>query len=83
MNTLWLSNLEILFEERRADFKREMDQLHLLREAELAYGPRLNWLERRLQTLGIWMMRTGERLRNRYNAPTPLPGWHQSKSLAR
>jgi hypothetical protein len=83
MNTLWLSNLEILYKERRADFRREMEQLNLIREAENAYGARQSWLERNLHRLGSWMMLAGERLRNRYHAPTPLPRWYQSRSLAR
>ena len=44
MNTLWLSNLEILMEERRADFRREMEQLRLEREAQTTKPRNLNWL---------------------------------------
>lgn len=83
MNALWLSNLEILHEERLADLRREVEHLNLIREAENASNSRQNRLKRRLHSLGDWMMRTGERLQKHYHAPTPLPGDYQSKSLAR
>ncbi len=62
MNTLWLSNLEILMEERRADFSREMEQLRLEREAISTKPRKSNWLDHRMHDLSMWMVTTGERL---------------------
>jgi hypothetical protein len=83
MNTLWLSNLEILMEERRADFCREMEQLRLEREAQTTKPHKLNWLECRLHDLSMWMISTGERLHQRYHDPAPIPRWYQSFKVAR
>jgi hypothetical protein len=83
MNTLWLSNLEILMEEHRADFCREMEQLRLEREAQTTKPHKLNWLERRLHDLSMWMISTGEHLHQRYHDPAPIPRWYQSFKVAR
>ena len=83
MNTLWLSNLEILMEERRADFRREMEQLRLEREAQIAKQRKVNWLERRMHSFSMWMISTGERLHQRYHEPVPVPRWYQSFKVAR
>ena len=83
MNTLWLSNLEILMEEHRADFRREMEQLRLEREAQTTKPHRANWLERRMHDFSMWMISTGERLHQRYHVPVPVPRWYQSFKVAR
>ena len=83
MNTLWLSNLEILMEERRADFSREMEQLRLEREAISTKPHKSNWMDHRMHDLSMWMVTTGERLRHRYHNPAPVPRWYQSFKIAR
>ena len=83
MNTLWLSNLEILMEERRADFRREVEQLRLESEAINARPRKPNWVDRKVHDLSVWMVTTGERLHRRYHDPFPLPRWYQSFKVAR
>ena len=83
MNTLWLSNLEILMEERRADFSREMEQLRLEREATSTKPRKSNWLDHRMHDLSMWMVTTGERLHRKYHNPAPVPRWYQSFKIAR
>ena len=83
MNSLGLSNLEFLMNERCAHFRREIDQLRLEREA-LASRPRTpGWVERRLHDFSFWMMSTGERMHRRYHNPTLNPRWYQSLKVAR
>jgi hypothetical protein len=83
MNTLWLSNLEIVNEEWRADFRRKMMQLRLEREA-LATKPRKpNWMAHRMHDFSVWLMVTGARLHRRYHEPAPIPRWYQSFKVAR
>ena len=77
----WLP--EKLVETRRADFRREIEQLNLVHEAENAYGARQSWVGQQLHDLGVWMMTTGERLHKRYHAPEPLPRCYQGATLAR
>ncbi len=62
MNTLWLSNVEVLMEERRADFQREMVQLRLEREALATRSQKPTWMENRMHAFSMWMISTGERL---------------------
>jgi len=83
MNTLWLSNIEILAEEQRADFRREMEKYRLEREAESTKPRRPNWLEHRIHDLSVWMVTTGERLYQRYYEIDPVPRWYQSFKVAR
>lgn len=83
MNTLWLSNIEFLAQEERADFRREMEQFRLEREAQSTKPHKLNWMERRMRDFSQWMMFTGERLRRRYSDTTPVPRWYQSFKVAR
>lgn len=83
MNTLWLSNLEILNEERRADFRREMEQIRLEYEVKSTRARKTNLLDRGMTALSTWLVATGERLHRRYSDPTPLPRWYQSFKLAR
>lgn len=83
MNSFWLSNLEILMEERRADFRREIEQLHLEREALAAKPRKPGWVEHRLHDFSIWMMTTGERMHRRTHHPAPIPRWYQSLKVAR
>ena len=42
----WLS--EKLIETRRDDFRREIEQINLVREAESAYDARQSWIKRQL-----------------------------------
>lgn len=83
MNTLWLSNLEILMEERRADFRREIEQLRLEREATSTKPHNPNWMERRLHDFSMWMISAGTRLHSRYHDTAPVPRWYQSFKVAR
>ena len=83
MNTLWLSNLEVLMEEHRADFRREMEQLRLEREAQSTKAHKPNWIERKMHDLSYWMVTTGERLHRRYHETDPIPRWYQSFKVAR
>ena len=83
MNTLWLSNVEILAEERRADFRREMEKYRLEREAQNTKPRKPKWLQHRMHDLSVWMMTTGERLHRRYHDTDPLPRWYQSLKVAR
>jgi hypothetical protein len=77
----WLP--EKIVESRRDDFRREIAQLNLVREAMSAHDARQSWLQVQLHNLGHWMIASGERLHNRYHAPEPLPRWHQGSTLAR
>jgi hypothetical protein len=77
----WLD--ERLVDTRRDDFRREMEQINLVREAESNYSARQSWVNVQLHNLGHWMMTTGERLHKRYQAPEPLPRWYQGSTLAR
>ena len=83
MNTLWLSNIEILVEEQRADFRREMETYRLEREAQSTKPRKPNWMARRIYDLSVWMVATGERLYSRYYAIDQLPRWYQSFKFAR
>jgi hypothetical protein len=83
MNTLWLSNIEVLAEEERADFRREMEKYRLEREAQSTKPRQPNWLERRARDFSMWMVSTGERLHRRYHDTTPVPRWYQSFKVAR
>ncbi len=83
MNTLWLSNIEILAEEQRADFRREMEKYRLEREAQSTKPRKPNWLEYRIQNLSVWLVTTGERLNRRYHDTDPIPRWYQSFKIAR
>ena len=83
MNTLWLSNIDVVVEEERADFRREMDQLRLEREASSTKPRKPNWIEHRLNDLSVWMVTTGERLHKRYHDTDSIPRWYQSFKLAR
>jgi hypothetical protein len=83
MNTLWLSNLEIIMEERRADFEREMEQLRLEREALSTKPHQPNWVDLRMHDLSMWMVTTGERLHRKYHSPAPVPRWYQSFKVAK
>jgi hypothetical protein len=74
---------EKIVETRRDDFRRDIEQLNLVREAGNAYPSRQSWAKVQLHNLGHWMMATGERLHKRYQAPEPLPRWHQGSTLAR
>jgi len=83
MNALWLSNVEIIAEEERADFRREIEQIRLEREALSAKPRKQNWLGRRMHDLSVWMVTTGERMHGRYHETDPVPRWYQSIKLAR
>ena len=83
MNSLWLSNIEILMEERRADFRREMETLRLEREALTTGEQSPTWFQRKLQGLSLWLIATGERLNRNIQDPVPVPRWYQSFKVAR
>jgi hypothetical protein len=83
MNTLWLSNIEILAEEERADFRRKMEKYRLEREALSTKPRKPNWLDKRMQDLSGWMVATGQRLQSRYHDTEPIPRWYQSFKVAR
>ena len=83
MNTLWLSNIEIVAEEERADFRREMEKFWLEREAQSTKPHKLNWMDRRMRNFSQWMVFKGERLHRRYSDTTPVPRWYQSFKVAR
>jgi len=83
MNTLWLSNIEILVEEHCADFRREMEKYRLEREAQSTKARKPNWLDHRIHDLSIWMVATSERLYQRYHETDPIPRWYQSFKVAR
>jgi len=77
----WLT--ERLVETWRDDFRHEIEQLNLVREAGSAYEARQGWVKIQLHNLGHWMIATGERLHKRYHAPEPLPRSYQGYTLAR
>jgi hypothetical protein len=83
MNTLWLSNIEILAEEGRRDLRREIEQIRLEREAQNAKPRKPGWIERMMHALSVWMVTTGERLHRRYHDSDPIPRWYQSLKIAR
>ena len=83
MNTLWLSNIEIVAEEERADFRREMEKYRLEREAKNTKPRQPNWLENRMRDFSMWMVSTGKRLYSRYYDTAPVPRWYQSFKLAK
>ena len=83
MNTLWLSNIEIIAEEERADFRREMEKYRLEREARSTKPRKPNWMEHRMRDFSTWMVATGERLHRRYHDTAPVPRWYQSFKLAK
>jgi hypothetical protein len=83
MNTLWLSNIEIIAEEERADFRREMENYRLEREARSTKPRQPNWLDYRMREFSMWMVSTGERLYRRYQDSAPVPRWYQSFKLAK
>jgi hypothetical protein len=81
--TLCIPTIEILAEEERADFRREVEQVRLVREALKTTPRQPNWLERRMLTLSAWMVFTGERLSRRYRNADPIPRWYPSFKIAR
>jgi len=83
MNSLSLSNLEILMEERRADFRREMEQLQLEREAMSTKERKPNWVIHGMQALSACMIAIGEQLRRRNHNSTPVPRSYQSFKVAK
>ena len=83
MNTLWLSNIEILHEERQADLRREMEILRLEREAQMTKPRKPNWIQRYVHNMSHWMIAAGERLNRRIHDPIPVPRWYQSFKVAR
>ena len=74
---------EKLVETRRDDFRREIEQLNLVREATSDYSTRRSWIKVQLHNLGHWMMATGEQLHKRYQSAEPLPRSYQGSTLAR
>ena len=66
MNPLWFSNLEIIAEERRADFQREVEQFRLEREADNTKDFNPNWAVRTLQGLSTWLITICERVQRKH-----------------
>lgn len=83
LHTVCLPTMEIMAEAERADFRREMEQCRLVREALKTTPRQPNWLERRMLTLSTWMVATGERLSRRYQNADPIPRWYPSFKIAR
>jgi hypothetical protein len=83
MNILWLSNLEIVAEEERANFRREMEKYRLEREALSTKPRKPHWLQRRMLDLSVWMVTAGKRFYQRYYDIDPIPRWYQSFKVAR
>jgi len=83
IHSLCLPTIEILAEEERADFRREVEQYRLVREALKTTPRQPNWLERRMLALSAWMVFTGERLTRRYQNADPIPRWYPSFKIAR
>lgn len=83
MNSLWLSNIEILHEQRQADFRREMEILRLEREAAMTKSRKATLIQRYVHAFSHWMITTGERLNRRIHDPIPVPRWYQSFKVAR
>lgn len=86
MNTLHnvcLPVIEIMAEEERADFRREVEKERLVREALRTKPRQPSWLERRMLRLGIWMAFAGGRIHRRYRNLEPVPHWYPSFKLAK
>lgn len=83
MNALWLSNIEIIAEEERADFRREMEKYRLEREALTTKPHKPNWFANRMKDLSVWMLTTGQNLQKHYKDTEPVPRWYQSFKVAR
>ena len=77
----WLP--EKLVETQRDDFRREIEEINLIGEAENAYEARQNWPKKLLQNLGNWMMGAGKKLEDHNQAPDPLPRSYQGHKVAR
>ena len=77
----WLP--EKLVKTRRDDFRREIEEINLIGEAENAYEARQSLPKKLLQNLGRWMMGTGKKLEDDYQAADPLPRSYQGHKVAR
>lgn len=82
-NSLWISNLEDLMEERRNDFRRDMEQLRLVREAENTKPFKPNIFERKMHDFSVWLIKIGQRIHRRYHTPAPYSRWYQSFKIAK
>jgi len=72
MNPLWFSNVDVIAEERRKDFKREIKQLRLEREAASTKPRKPNWLVRRLHDLSVWIASKDRKVHDHYQErPSP------------
>ncbi len=74
---------EIYISQKLADTQHEVEKNKLIAEATKVKNPLQGWAAKRMHNLSIWMMDTGERLHERYHAPTCLPHLHQRSSHAR
>ncbi len=59
---------ELYIAQKQADVQREIEHNKLVREAKSVHAHRQDLIANKLHALGIWMIRKGERLHERYHA---------------
>jgi len=59
---------ELYIAQKQADVQREIKHNRLVREAKNVHAHRQGFVANKLHALGIWMIRKGERLHERYHA---------------
>ena len=59
---------ELYIAQKQADVQREIKHNKLVREAKSVNAHRQGYIASKLNALGIWMIRKGERLHERYHA---------------
>lgn len=74
---------ELFVAQKQADLQREIEHNNLVREAKSANAPYQGWIDNKMHDLSVWMICTGNRLHERYHAPTHLPHLHQGSTQAR
>jgi hypothetical protein len=73
---------EFFIAQKRSDIDREIAHIKLAREAMNANKHVQGWVANMMHDLSVWMMRTGERLHERYHTTTHLPHLHQGSTQA-
>jgi len=63
---------ELYVEQKQADVQREIEHDRLVREAQKAIAHRQGFIANELHALGIWMIRKGEQLHERYHAQSKV-----------
>jgi hypothetical protein len=58
---------ELYIAQKQADVQREIKQNNLVREAKSDHAQRQGFIANKLHALGIWMIRKGEQLHERYH----------------